>query len=284
MSACMMKLQKALPSRAFQRGRQAREAKICLCNTRIGRAYCWIEHVGVDAMRLQKYMAEAGVASRRKCEEMIQAGRVKVNGQTAVLGACVEPLQDQVELDGNPLGESQQKVTVILHKPKGVMCTAQDPQGRPTVGDYVRNLPVRVYNAGRLDYDSEGLLVMTNDGELAYPRFCMDKTYAVICDGLLTKEQITALEHGVMLEDGPTHSAKVQEVYRLRNGNTAFNITIHEGRNRQVRRMLEAVGHETLALKRVALGPLRLGDLPSGAYRSLTAREWNDLNKWMGSH
>ena len=239
-------------------------------------------------MRLQKYMAEAGVASRRKCEELIQAGRVKVNGQVAILGACVEPLQDLVEVDGEPLGKSQQKVTVILNKPRGVMCTAQDPQGRPTVGDYVKDLPVRVYNAGRLDYDSEGLLVMTNDGELAYklthPRFCMDKTYAAICDGLLTKAQIAALEQGVQLEDGPTHPAKVREVFKLRNGNTAFNITIHEGRNRQVRRMLEAVGHETLALKRVALGPLRLGDLPSGTYRSLTAQEWDELYAWLRSH
>lgn len=239
-------------------------------------------------MRLQKYMAEAGIASRRKCEELIQAGRVKVNGQVAILGACVEPLQDLVEVDGEPLGKSQQKVTVILNKPRGVMCTAQDPQGRPTVGDYVKDLPVRVYNAGRLDYDSEGLLVMTNDGDLAYklthPRFCMDKTYAAICDGLLTKAQIAALEQGVQLEDGPTHPAKVREVFKLRNGNTAFNITIHEGRNRQVRRMLEAVGHETLALKRVALGPLRLGDLPSGTYRSLTAQEWDELHAWLGSH
>ena len=239
-------------------------------------------------MRLQKYMAEAGIASRRKCEELIQAGRVKVNGQVAILGACVEPLQDLVEVDGEPLGKSQQKVTVILNKPRGVMCTAQDPQGRPTVGDYVKDLPVRVYNAGRLDYDSEGLLVMTNDGEMAYklthPRFCMDKTYAAICDGLLTKAQIAALEQGVQLEDGPTHPAKVREVFKLRNGNTAFNITIHEGRNRQVRRMLEAVGHETLALKRVALGPLRLGDLPSGTYRSLTAQEWEELHAWLGSH
>lgn len=239
-------------------------------------------------MRLQKYMAEAGIASRRKCEELIQAGRVKVNGQVAILGACVEPLQDLVEVDGEPLGKSQQKVTVILNKPRGVMCTAQDPQGRPTVCDYVKDLPVRVYNAGRLDYDSEGLLVMTNDGELAYklthPRFCMDKTYAAICDGLLTKAQIAALEQGVRLEDGPTHPAKVREVFKLRNGNTAFNITIHEGRNRQVRRMLEAVGHETLALKRVALGPLRLGDLPSGTYRSLTAQEWDELHAWLESH
>ena len=213
---------------------------------------------------------------------------MKVNGQVAILGACVEPLQDLVEVDGEPLGKSQRKVRVILNKPRGVMCTAQDPQGRPTVGDYVKDLPVRVYNAGRLDYDSEGLLVMTNDGELAYklthPRFCMDKTYAAICDGLLTKAQIAALEQGVQLEDGPTHPAKVREVFKLRNGNTAFNITIHEGRNRQVRRMLEAVGHETLALKRVALGPLRLGDLPSGTYRSLTAQEWDELHAWLGSH
>ena len=218
-------------------------------------------------MRLQKYMAEAGIASRRKCEELIQAGRVKVNGQVAILGACVEPLQDLSRWMGSPWekpaegdGHTQQATRGHVYGP--------GPQGRPTVGDYVKDLPVRVYNAGRLDYDSEGLLVMTNDGELAYklthPRFCMDKTYAAICDGLLTKAQIAALEQGVRLEDGPTHPAKVREVFKLRNGNTAFNITIHEGRNRQVRRMLEAVGHETLALKRVALGPCAWETCPAG--------------------
>lgn len=228
-------------------------------------------------MRLQKFMADAGVASRRKCEEIILAGRVQVNGETAALGVCVDPTADAVCLDGRPITPVAQRVTVVLNKPRGVMCTAKDPEGRPTVLDYVADLHCRVFSVGRLDYDSEGLLVMTNDGALAYclthPKFQMDKTYSAICDGVLTPAQREALEKGVQLADGPTYPAKVEEVYRLRGGNTSFNITIHEGRNRQVRRMLEAVGHKTLMLKRVALGPLRLGGLPSGAYRPLTQAE-----------
>lgn len=228
-------------------------------------------------MRLQKFMADAGAASRRKCEEIILAGRVRINGQTARLGCSVDPRLDIVELDGNPLLLKEERLTVVLHKPRGVMCTAADPQGRPTVMDYVKDLPARVYNVGRLDYDSEGLLVMTNDGELAYrlthPKFEMDKTYSAICDGELAPEEKGALEKGVMLEDGMTLPAKVGELRRLQSGNTAFNITIREGRNRQVRRMLAAVGHETLMLRRVALGPLRLGNLPSGSHRPLTAEE-----------
>lgn len=228
-------------------------------------------------VRLQKFMADAGVASRRKCEEMISAGRVRVNGETAALGSAVDPLLDVVELDGQPLRLAGERLTVILNKPRGVMCTVSDPEGRPTVMDYVKDLPARVYNVGRLDYDSEGLLVMTNDGELAYrlthPKFQMGKTYSAVCDGALTLEQRRALEQGVMLEDGMTYPAKVEEVRPLKNGNTAFNITIHEGRNRQVRRMLAAVGHETLMLRRVALGPLRLGGLPAGSCRELTEEE-----------
>lgn len=228
-------------------------------------------------MRLQKFMADAGVASRRKCEEIISAGRVQVNGATAALGLCVDPAADDVCLDGRPITPVEQRVTVVLNKPRGVVCTSKDPEGRPTVLGYVADLPARVYSVGRLDYDSEGLLVMTNDGALAYclthPKFQLGKTYSAICDGVLTEAQREALEKGVLLADGPTYPAKVEEVYRLRGGNTAFNITIHEGRNRQVRRMLEAVGHKTLMLKRVALGPLKLGSLPSGAYRPLTKAE-----------
>lgn len=233
-------------------------------------------------MRLQKFMADAGVASRRKCEEIISAGRVRVNGAVALLGSSVNPLFDAVELDGKTLRLEEVRLTVILNKPKGVMCTAADPEGRPTVMDYVKDLPARVYNVGRLDYDSEGLLVMTNDGELAYrlthPKFQLGKTYSVICDGTLAQAQKAALEQGVMLEDGMTSPARVEEVHSLKNGNTAFNITIHEGRNRQVRRMLAAVGHETLALRRVALGPLRLGDLKSGSHRPLNEAEWAALS------
>lgn len=228
-------------------------------------------------MRLQKFMADAGIASRRKCEEIILSGRVRVNGEVAQLGSSVDPGLDVVEMDGRPLGLCEERLSVILNKPRGVMCTASDPEGRPTVMDYVADLPIRLYNVGRLDYDSEGLLVMTNDGELAYrlthPKFKMDKTYSAVCDGVLTFEQRHALEQGVMLEDGMTYPAQVSVVRPLKSGNTAFNITIHEGRNRQVRRMLTAVGHETLMLRRVALGPLRLGDLPSGSYRPLTEAE-----------
>ena len=232
-------------------------------------------------MRLQKFMADAGVASRRKCEELISAGRVRVNGEVAGLGSSVDPILDAVELDGKTLRLEETRLTVILNKPKGVMCTTADPEGRPTVMDYVKDLPARVYNVGRLDYDSEGLLVMTNDGELAYrlthPKFQLGKTYSTVCDGALAPAQRKALEQGVMLEDGLTSPARVEEVHSLKNGNTAFNITIHEGRNRQVRRMLAAVGHETLMLRRVALGPLRLGDLKSGSHRPLSEAEWTAL-------
>ena len=228
-------------------------------------------------MRLQKFMADAGVASRRKCEEIILEGRVRVNGETATLGSSVDPLLDIIELDGHSLRLEEERITVILNKPRGVVSTATDPQGRPTVMDYVKDLPARVYNVGRLDYDSEGLLVMTNDGELAYrlthPKFKFAKTYSTICDGVLTISEQKALENGVLLEDGMTSPAKVGEMRRLKNGNTAFNITIFEGRNRQVRRMLSAVGHDTLMLRRIALGPLRLGDLPSGSSRSVTEEE-----------
>ncbi len=232
-------------------------------------------------MRLQKFMADAGVASRRKCEELISAGRVRVNGEVAGLGSSVDPILDAVELDGKTLRLAEMRLTVILNKPKGVMCTTADPEGRPTVMDYVKDLPARVYNVGRLDYDSEGLLVMTNDGALAYklthPKFQLGKTYSAVCDGMLTQTQKVALEQGVMLEDGMTSPARVEEVHSLKNGNTAFNITIHEGRNRQVRRMLAAVGHETLMLRRVALGPLRLGDLKIGSHRPLSEAEWAAL-------
>ncbi|MEA5059309.1 MAG: pseudouridine synthase [Candidatus Pelethousia sp.] len=228
-------------------------------------------------MRLQKFMADAGIASRRKCEEMILGGRVRLNGQPAQLGCSVNPPFDVVEVDGHAVHPEETRITVVLNKPRGVMCTASDPQGRPTVMHYVKDLPARVYNVGRLDYDSEGLLVMTNDGELAYrlthPKFKFDKTYSAICNGALSAEEKSRLEQGVMLEDGITFPARVEELHHLQNGNTAFNITIHEGRNRQVRRMLAAVGHETLMLRRVALGPLRLGSLASGSHRPLTEEE-----------
>jgi pseudouridine synthase len=228
-------------------------------------------------LRLQKYLADAGIASRRKCEEIILASRVTVNGEVAALGCVVEPDADRVELDGEEVRPAGERVVVLLHKPRGVMCTASDPQGRATIMEYIEGIPARLYSVGRLDFDSEGLIVMTNDGALAYrmthPKFKLDKTYSAICEGELTQAERHMLQQGVLLEDGMTSPARVEEVLHLKNGNTACNITIHEGRTRQVRRMLTAVGHETLMLRRIRIGPLDLGALEPGKWRHITAEE-----------
>ena len=230
-----------------------------------------------SSMRLQKYLADAGLGSRRACEGFIAEGRVAVNGEPATLGVSVEPGKDQVTLDGKPVGRAQTTVALILYKPRGVVSTSDDPQGRKTVQDYVQDIPERLYNVGRLDINSEGLLVMTNDGDLAYrmthPKFMVGKTYYAVVDGKLTASQIASLTNGVMLEDGVTAPAKVERVRPTINGDTSFLITIHEGRNRQVRRMAEAVGHRVLRLKREQFGPLELGNLHPGERRVLTATE-----------
>lgn len=232
---------------------------------------------------MQKYMADCGVASRRACEKLIEEGRVAVNGITAQIGLTVEQ-GDVVELDGNRLVPQSQKVVIMLYKPRGVVCTSSDPEGRRTVQEFVGDLPYRMYNVGRLDLNSEGLLLMTNDGELAnrlmHPRYRVNKTYRAICDGVLTASEISTLTNGVRLDDGMTAPARVFDVFPTREGgNTAFSITIHEGKNRQIRRMLEAVGHRTLRLKREAYGPLKLGQLKSGQWRYLTAQEVASLTK-----
>ena len=237
-------------------------------------------------IRLQKYLADAGVASRRASEELISAGRVRVNGETAQLGMSVEPGQDVVLLDGKPVSQSEALYTVVLYKPKGVVSTSDDPQGRNTVLEYVKDIPARLYNVGRLDINTEGLLLMTNDGELAYrmthPKFSVEKTYYAICDGKLTASEIASLVNGVSLDDGMTAPAKVERVRATKAGDTSFLITIHEGRNRQIRRMLEAVGHRTLRLKRERFGPVVLGDLKPGETRQLSQAELAALRQALG--
>ena len=227
-------------------------------------------------MRLQKFMADCGVASRRVCEQIITDGRVTVNGIPAVLGMSVEETDD-VRLDGKPLKPQQKRVVLMLYKPRGVVSTSSDEAGRKTVQAFVSDLPYRLYNVGRLDLNSEGLLLLTNDGELAnhlmHPRYGVEKTYRVVCDGTLSASEIASLTNGVQLEDGITAPAKVANIRRSTTGGTAFSITIHEGRNRQIRRMLEAVGHRTLRLKREAYGPLKLGALKPGEWRYLTDAE-----------
>ncbi|MCE5189491.1 MAG: rRNA pseudouridine synthase [Eubacteriales bacterium] len=237
-------------------------------------------------VRLQKYLADAGVASRRASEELITAGRVGVNGETARLGMSVDPEHDVVLLDGVPVRRKEPLYTVALYKPKGVVSTSEDPQGRTTVQEYVKDIPARLYNVGRLDINTEGLLLMTNDGELAYrmthPKFSVEKTYYAICDGTLTASEIASLVNGVQLEDGITAPARVEHVRRTKTGDTTFLITIHEGRNRQIRRMLEAVGHRTLRLKRERFGPVTLGDMKPGETRRLTQPELDALRKALG--
>ena len=238
---------------------------------------------GQNMVRLQKYLADAGIASRRACEGLITDGRVQVNGRTAELGMSVEPGRDAVLLDGVPVLVQSKRRVVIVYKPRGVVSTSSDPQGRRTVQDLVSDIPERLYSIGRLDINSEGLLLMTNDGELAnrlmHPRYKVNKTYYCVCDGKLTASELAALQNGVMLDDGMTAPARVRDVRPTATGGTSFSITIHEGRNRQVRRMLEAVGHRTLRLKREAYGPLTLEGLHSGQWRDLTPGELAELTR-----
>ena len=233
-------------------------------------------------MRLQKYLADAGIASRRKCEEFIKEGRVKINGVTAVIGAGVKE-NDSVLFDGVPVHVDSERVVIAFYKPKNVICSNSETEDRIKVIDYFKELPYRLYTVGRLDYDSEGLILVTNDGELAneltHPRYEVSKTYFALCRGFLTPEERNTLKEGVMLDDGLTSPAQVRIISEKSNGNTELLLTIHEGKNRQVRRMLAALGHETLKLRRVSIGKLNLSGLRPGQWRFLSGEEINGLLK-----
>lgn len=234
-------------------------------------------------VRLQKLIAGAGLASRRKAETLIAAGRVTVNGKVVTeLGTKVDPSKDHVKVDGKHLSQAQPFVYLLLNKPKNVMSTLDDPGGRTTVKDYLRGVSVRVFPVGRLDFDSEGLMLLTNNGDLAqallHPRYHVPKTYLIKVKGILTEEEIRQLERGVTLEDGMTGPATVKKIKKAEM-NSWLEITIGEGRKHQVRRMLESVGHPVIKLMRVKMGPLSLGDLASGEFRFLTDREANALRE-----
>lgn len=227
--------------------------------------------------RLQKVLAQAGVASRRKCEEYILDGRVTVNGAVVTeLGTKVDPAKDQIKVDGNPIA-SEKKVYVLLNKPRGVVTTAHDPQGRKTVVKLLENeYAERIYPVGRLDLDTAGLLIMTNDGTLAnglmHPSKEIDKVYRAWVRGKVSAETVKRLSEGVELEDGMTAPAKVKILETARE-ETQLEITIHEGRNRQVRRMCEEVGHPVKTLMRTELAFLKLGRLRYGEHRQLSELE-----------
>lgn len=232
--------------------------------------------------RLQKLIAAAGLASRRQAERWISAGRVTVNGRVADIGEQADVERDHIEVDGRPLRLEQPKVYLLLNKPTGYVTTARDPQGRKVVADLLKDVKVRVFPVGRLDLNTEGLLLLTNDGDLAarltHPRHQVKKTYLVRVRGSLKASSRRLLEEGVTLDDGPTAPAKVAKV-RSSGSHTWFELTISEGRNRQVRRMREAVGHSVSRLKRVGLAFLLLEGLPPGQYRLLTTGEVKRLKK-----
>jgi 23S rRNA pseudouridine2605 synthase len=234
-------------------------------------------------IRLQKVIADAGVASRRKAEELIRQGRVTVNGRVSIeMGLKVDPVKDHVKVDGRHLKPAAPKAYVILNKPKDVLTTLAGPgeEDRPTVQHLLRGIKQRVFPVGRLDYDTEGLLLLTNDGELAqrllHPRYHVPKTYLVKVKGVLEDAHIRALETGVRISDGRTGPAHAKKV-RKTEENSWIELTIYEGRTHQVKRMLEAVGHPVLKLKRLRFGPLTLGTLPIGQYRFLTDPEIHRL-------
>jgi 23S rRNA pseudouridine2605 synthase len=236
-------------------------------------------------VRLQKYLAEAGLGSRRKCEDLIREGRVTVDGQVAQLGAAVDPDTQVVLVDGRPVAR-ETKEYWLLNKPTGVLTAVSDPRGRSTVVELVP-AHVRVFPVGRLDLDSTGVLLLTNDGELTarllHPRFHVDKEYLVTVFGIVTAQTLAKLRKGVMLDDGPTAPAGVSLVRtgHYNDGRTfsVIRVTIHEGRKRQVRRMLEAVGHRVVALHRARFGILTDTGLALGQARPLSSAEIAELQQ-----
>ena len=227
-------------------------------------------------MRLQKYLAACGVASRRRAEEMIQAGLVQVNGVTVREMGVQVGEGDVVAVEGRPVALETDKRYVLYYKPVGEVTTVSDPEGRPTVLDHFRDFPVRLYPVGRLDIDSEGLLLLTNDGDLTnrltHPRHEVEKRYIARVSNQVGAAELARLRAGVMLEGRKTAPAKVS-VLREDPFSTDLLITLHEGRNRQIRRMVEAVGHQVVRLKRVQYGAVTLGNLQRGQWRELSPEE-----------
>ena len=233
-------------------------------------------------MRLQKYLALCGVASRRTAEKMIADGLVSVNGSVITeMGVQVDENADEIRVSGKQVMPEAEKHYLVYNKPIGEVTTVHDPEGRPTVMDRFRDYPVRLFPVGRLDYDSEGLLLLTNDGDMMnrmlHPSNEVRKGYLIRVSNEVSDEEIQRLKRGVVIDGRITSPAEVRLI-RRENLYTDLLVTIHEGRNRQVRKMIDAVGHQVVRLKRVRFGPVLLGDLPSGMWRKLTEDEIRKLN------
>jgi 23S rRNA pseudouridine2605 synthase len=227
--------------------------------------------------RLQKILARAGIASRRKAEELIREGKVRVDGRVVrEMGTQVDPETQKIECEGIPVTSREKKIYILLHKPVGFLSTVHDPHGRPIVTDLLQGIKERVYPVGRLDLDTEGALLLTNDGELAqkilHPSHEVNKTYVAKVKGKPDTQKLAILARGVAIDGKKTWPAHLQ-VLQTEAQTTTIRIVIHEGRKRQVRRMFEAIGHPVLELKRTAYGKLELGKLAPGKYRRLTSRD-----------
>lgn len=231
-------------------------------------------------VRLQKYMAEAGIASRRKSEELIAAGKVRVNGKVAEIGDKINPRTDKVTVSGKKVVKSKKQVYIMLHKPRGFITTMHDEMDRKCVAELIADVPERVYPVGRLDRESEGLLLLTNDGEFAnaltHPSKHVSKTYRVTVRPDVTKEQLAAFENGIEIDGKMTLPAEVR-VLDKQEGRVVLEVVIYEGRNRQIRKMCEALGLEVARLKRTKIGSLKLGMLKPGEYRYLAEEEIHGL-------
>ena len=237
--------------------------------------------------RLQKILSRAGVSSRRAAEKMIAEGRISVNRAVVVEpGTKADPGKDEIRLDGRLISLETERIYLMLHKPKGYVTTLSDPQGRPIVTDLLNGVAARVYPVGRLDYDSEGLLILSNDGEFAqrlqHPRYGIPKTYRVKVEGHLLKGELKALENGIDLPDGRFAPAEVQ-LEKTNPRSTWLTLTLTDGRNRVIRRAFDSLGHPVARLVRVAVADITLASLPEGAWRLLTSREVERLLLLAGS-
>lgn len=235
-------------------------------------------------MRLQKFLAEAGIASRRKAEEYIAAGRVEVNGVTVrEMGFIVNPDKDQVKYMNKPVRLKQQKIYIMLNKPAGCVSTCHDENGRPTVMRYISDIKERLYPVGRLDFTTEGLLILTNDGEmtnkLTHPRHNMQKKYLAVVDGMVSEEDTERLAKGVVLDDGYKTAPAFFKILSATPARSEVLCVIGEGKNRQLRRMFAAIEKNVCYLKRVGIGDIGLGNLKKGKYRHLTQDELQYLKK-----
>lgn len=238
-----------------------------------GKAY----EKGVVYVRLQKYIAHSGITSRRKAEEFIKLGRVKVNGEIVKdMGVVIDPSVDRISVDNKPIGLEKNKVYIMIHKPEGYVTTLSDEFDRKTVADLVKDIPERIYPVGRLDYETSGLLIMTNDGDLSYrlthPKHEVKKIYIAKVGGILNKKEMSMFEEGIDIGGYVTAPAYI-ELLKKEKDMSVVKVMIHEGKNRQIRKMFDKINHPVIKLERIAIGKINMDHLAKGKWRSLTKEE-----------